>query len=50
MALPEPTPALRGKDAREFVERLRKFKLSAAQKEFYADAEDAYLESLKKRK
>lgn len=48
MALPEPTPKLRGKDAQAFQSRLRKFKLTKAQEQLYAGAEDEYLASLKK--
>lgn len=35
MAYPEPTPALKGEEAKEFLKRLKKFKLSAKQKEKY---------------
>lgn len=50
MALPEPTPALRGKDAREFEERLKKFRLSSVQRDFYADAEAEFLKSREKKR
>lgn len=49
MALPEPTPKLRGKDAQVFQTKLRKFKLTKAQEKLYAGAEEEYLASLKKR-
>lgn len=42
MAFPEPIPAIEGKDAKEFLERLRKFKLTSAQKEVYRDARANY--------
>jgi hypothetical protein len=38
MAYPEPIPELKGKDAREFLKRLKNFKLTEEQKEFYRDA------------
>lgn len=42
MALPEPTPPLKGKAAIAFLERLEKRKLSAQQKELYRGAREAY--------
>lgn len=48
MALPEPTPKLRGKDAQVFQSKLREFKLTKAQEQLYAGAEAEYLASLKK--
>lgn len=42
MALPEPTPPLKGKAAIEFLERLEKRKLSPQQKEIYRGARHAY--------
>ena len=42
MAYPEPIPALKGKDAKEFLERLRTFRLSGGQLEIYRGARDSY--------
>jgi hypothetical protein len=42
MAYPEPIPALKGEEAREFLKRLKKFKLSAEQKEPYRNARANY--------
>jgi hypothetical protein len=42
MAYPEPTPALRGEAAKEFIRRLKKFKLSPEQKEQYRGARADY--------
>ncbi len=46
MAYPEPIPALKGKHAREFVERLEDFELSSSQKRLYRGAR-AYYRKLK---
>lgn len=48
MAYPEPIPVLRQKDAKEFERRLKNFKLTKAQKEFYKKAHRAYLKSQNK--
>jgi len=48
MAYPEPTPALKQKDAREFLKRLKRFKLTKAQKEFYKNARADYEKSVNK--
>ena len=42
MAYPEPIPALRGRDAKEFVQRLNRFELKASQLKLYAGAREAY--------
>lgn len=38
MAYPDPVPELSAKEAQLFEQKLRKFELTAAQKEFYAEA------------
>lgn len=38
MAYPEPIPELNAREARQFERRLKKFRLTKAQKEFYAEA------------
>lgn len=48
MAYPEPTPILRGKEARQFLQRWRDFKLTAEQQEFYRGARESYLASVEK--
>lgn len=42
MAYPEPIPELKGKDAKEFNERLSKFKLTSKQRKFLKDAHEYY--------
>jgi hypothetical protein len=42
MAYPEPTPALRGKDAKEFVKKLDHFKLTSAQKARLKGSRETY--------
>ena len=42
MAYPEPIPVIRGKDTEEFLERLRNFKLTPAQKKLYKGARQYY--------
>ena len=42
MAYPEPTPPLKGKDAKEFLRRLKEFKLTPEQKEIYRNARANY--------
>ena len=42
MAYPEPIPVIRGKDAEEFLKRLRNFKLTPAQKKLYKGARQYY--------
>jgi hypothetical protein len=37
VAYPDPVPVVKIKDAREFKDRLDNFKLTSAQKKFYAD-------------
>ena len=38
MAYPEPVPELSAKEAQLFEQKLKKFELTASQKEFYAEA------------
>ena len=38
MAYPDPVPELSAKEAQLFEQKLQKFELTAAQKEFYAEA------------
>jgi hypothetical protein len=42
MAYPEPTPILRGRHAKESLERLEEFKLTPWQRQFYGDARESY--------
>jgi len=42
LAYPEPIPALKGKDAKEFLKRLKAFRLTKAQKELYRNARENY--------
>jgi len=42
MVYPEPIPVIRGKDAEEFLERLRNFKLTPAQKKLFKGARQYY--------
>ena len=42
MAYPEPIPALKGKEAKEFLQRLQKFELKESQLELYKAARDDY--------
>ena len=42
MAYPEPIPALKGRDAKEFLKRLEAFKLTKSQKELYRNARGNY--------
>jgi len=42
MAYPEPIPAIKGKHAKEFLERLSKFKLTPREKEIYRNARANY--------
>ncbi len=42
MAYPEPIPALKGKDAKEFLKRLEAFKLTESQKALYRNARENY--------
>ena len=42
MAYPEPIPALKGEEAKEFLRRWRRFKLSPEQKELYRGARANY--------
>ena len=42
MAYPEPIPALKGKDAREFLKRLEAFKLTESQQELYRGCQELY--------
>lgn len=48
MAYPEPIPILRQKDAREFIKRLKGFRLTRSQREFYKDARKEYLKAVQK--
>ncbi len=43
MAYPEPIPELRGRNAKEFLERLEQFRLSSSQKDLYRGARQFYL-------
>ncbi len=43
MAYPEPIPALKGKQAKEFLTRLERFRLTSSQKRLYEGAEEFYL-------
>ncbi len=42
MAYPEPIPAIKGKHAEEFLEKLSRFKLTASQKRLYEGSVDLY--------
>lgn len=42
MAYPEPIPALTGRKAREFLERLKAFRLSSKQRKFFKGSRDVY--------
>jgi len=42
MAYPEPTPILRGKEARDFLRRLKAFKLTPEQQVFWRGALESY--------
>ena len=42
MAYPEAIPALKGKDAKEFLKRLEAFQLTRSQKELYRNARENY--------
>jgi hypothetical protein len=42
VSYPEDIPILRGKDAIEFMNRLKNFKLTEEQKKFYKDAFEYY--------
>ncbi len=44
LAYPEPIPEITGHQAKEFLERLKKFKLTAAQKKVFRGAKDFYNE------
>ena len=44
MAYPEPIPALKAKEAKEFEKRLSCFRLSAEQKRFYKEARERFKE------
>jgi hypothetical protein len=48
MAYPEPTPAIKGKDAKIFLKRLDEFELTSAQKEMYRGTKKRYLRSLER--
>ena len=43
MAYPEPIPELRGRNAKEFIERFERFRLTSSQEEFYREARQFYL-------
>lgn len=49
MAYPEPIPILKQKDAREFIKRLNRFRLTKSQREFYKDARKEYLKAVQKK-
>ncbi len=42
MALPEPIPVIKKRDVPAFNERLKRFRLSDAQKELYEGAKELY--------
>ena len=42
MAYPEPIPEIKGKNAKEFLGRLAKFKLTSTEKEVYRGARANY--------
>ena len=42
MAYPEPIPTIRGKRAREFIDRLEGFELTSSQKKLYRGAREYY--------
>lgn len=42
MAYPEPIPALKGKDAKEFLQLLEKFEIKPSQIELYKGARESY--------
>jgi hypothetical protein len=44
MAYPEPIPALKAKETKEFEKRLSCFRLSAEQKRFYKEAGERFQE------
>ncbi len=48
MAYPEPTPPIKGKDAKIFFKRLEEFELTLAQKELYRGTKKRYLRSLER--
>ncbi len=50
MAYPEPIPAIKGKQAEEFLERLENFELSTSQRKFYREAFKAFSEVEHRRK
>ena len=50
MAYPEPIPVIKNRDSEKFRKRLKDFKLSESQREFYKDAFEAFERSEKGRK
>ncbi len=44
MAYPEPIPELRGRHAKEFLDRLETLHLTSSQKKLYAGARSLYLQ------
>ncbi|MBU1158595.1 MAG: hypothetical protein KKE24_04575 [Candidatus Thermoplasmatota archaeon] len=42
MAYPEPIPALKAKDAKQFVKQLESFELNPAQKKIYTQARERF--------
>ncbi len=42
MAYPEPIPALKGKDAKEFLQLLEQFELKPSQMKLYKGARESY--------
>ncbi len=48
MAYPEPIPAIKGKDAKEFLKRLETFKLTKSQRELYRNAGENYRKKAKR--
>jgi len=45
LAYPEPIPAIKGKDSEKFLERLRDFKLSGAQRRLFKEGFVAFSHS-----
>ncbi len=43
MAYPEPIPEIKGRHAKEFLERLEEFRLTFTQKKLYRGAKEFYL-------
>ena len=48
MAYPEPIPALKGKAAKQFLERLESFELKSTQVDLYRGARESYRKKSRK--